>query len=197
MEAADGPSQPPTAAAAAADAALAEAEGETVDAEIQEIKDLYTELASNPDKNYGWGTGKENARHLGYPAELLESFPAEVWESNAAGGYPFSLGDISPGDTVVDIGTGAGADVCVAAHLVGPTGKVIGVDITPAMVEKTRANAAACGFAARVTVVEQCSEFPRLIGGTRQGREWPTIIPRDSVDVVVSNNVINLMAAKL
>ena len=180
-----------------ADAALGATEAETVDAEIQEIKDLYTELASNPAKDYGWGTGKENARGLGYPAELIDSFPPEVWESNAAGGYPFSLGEISAGDTVVDIGTGAGADVCVAAHLVGPEGKVIGVDITPAMVEKTRTNAAACGFADRVTVVEQCFEFPRLIGGSRNGKDWPTIIPRESVDVVISNNVINLMAAKL
>lgn len=72
----------------------------------------------------------------------------------------------------------------MAAHLVGPTGKVFAVDVTPAMVEKTRINAKACGFEARVTAVEQEFEFPRLIGGSRNGADWPTIIARDSVDVV-------------
>lgn len=182
----------------AADVALGVDEAEGVpDTELDEIRTLYTELAGNPAKDYGWGTGLENARALGYKEEWLSLFPNEVWESNAAGGCPFNLGDIKQGDTVVDIGSGAGGDTCVAAHLVGPTGKVFAVDVTPAMVEKTRINAKACGFEARVTAVEQEFEFPRLIGGSRNGADWPTIIARDSVDVVISNNVINLIAAKL
>lgn len=179
------------------DASLAASEVEAVDSELEEIRELYTELASNPSKDYGWGTGPQNALDLGYKKEWIEQFPSEVWESNAAGGCPFNLGEIKPGDTVVDIGSGAGGDTCVAAHLVGANGKVFGVDVTPAMVEKTRSSAKACGFEDRVIAVEQNFEFPRLIGGSRNGVDWPTIIPRESVDVVISNNVINLMAAKL
>src|SRR5205823_6495168 len=90
--------------------------------------------------------GMENARLLGYDRGWLERLPAAVWESAAAVGNPFGLGPIHPGETVVDLGCGAGADVCVAALLVGRRGRVIGLDVTPAMVEKARANAKLAGL---------------------------------------------------
>ena len=106
-----------------------------------QIRALYSDLALHPEKDFGWGTGKANAQRLGYDATRLQGLPESIWESAAAVGNPFSLGPIRAGETVVDLGCGAGADACVAALLVGPRGRVVGVDMTPAMVEKARHNA--------------------------------------------------------
>ena len=96
-----------------------------------ELITLYTKLAEKPDSDFGWNKGKANARQLGYSETWLERLPDIVWESAAAVGNPFKLGKINAGQTVLDIGCGAGADACVAALLVGNTGKVIGVDCAP------------------------------------------------------------------
>jgi len=109
-------------------------------------KALYTTLANEPHRDFGWGKGKENARSLGYAPEWLETLPDAVWESAAAVGNPFAVAAIAVGQTVVDLGCGAGADACVAALLVGSSGRVVGVDCTPAMIAKARANAAAAGL---------------------------------------------------
>jgi arsenite methyltransferase len=103
---------------------------------FEQIRALYNDLALHPEKDFGWGKGKENACYLGYNQNWLERFSASVWESAAAVGNPFSLGPIHPGETVLDFGCGAGADLCIAALLAGPTGRVIGFDLTPAMVKK-------------------------------------------------------------
>ena len=79
---------------------------------------LCTELALHPTSDFTWGKGIENARALGYDPAWLEHLPADVWESSAAVGNPFGLGPIHPGETVVDLGCGAGADVCMAALLI-------------------------------------------------------------------------------
>jgi arsenite methyltransferase len=104
----------------------------------EEIRALYTELALNPHKDFGWGKGKENARSLGYDERWLDGLPAVVWESAAAVGNPFCLGPIMPDETIVDLGCGAGADLCIVALLVGDHGRAIGIDITPAMVAKAK-----------------------------------------------------------
>lgn len=145
-----------------------------------EIQALYGELAEHPEKDYGWGKGVENARALGY-GEWLARLPARVWESAAAVGNPFSLGGIHPGETVIDLGCGAGADVCVAALLVGPQGKVVGIDLTPAMAEKARANAALSGLD-NVEIVE--------------GDIAELTLPDGMADVVISNGAINLSPRK-
>ena len=113
---------------------------------LDQIRTLYTELAETPEKDFGWGKGKDNARILGYADEWLRAIPNVVWESAAAVGNPFSIGPIETGQTVVDLGCGAGADACVAALLVGSKGRVIGIDCTPAMITKARGNASACGL---------------------------------------------------
>lgn len=148
---------------------------------IEQIRSLYTELALRPDKDFGWGTGKDNARHLGYREVWLSRLPDVVWESAAAVGNPFAAGPIHPGETVVDIGCGAGADVCVAALLVGEAGRVYGIDATPAMVEKARSNAAAAGLSQ--------IEFRETDMGCVD-------LPDGSADVVISNGAINLALDK-
>jgi SAM-dependent methyltransferase len=83
---------------------------------------------------------------LGYPQDWIETLPPGAVVSMAGTGNPFALGEIKPGERVVDCGSGAGADALIAAHLVGPAGRVVGIDMTPEMVEKARANAAEAGL---------------------------------------------------
>jgi arsenite methyltransferase len=146
-----------------------------------EIRTLYADLAQHPTKDFGWAKGKENARALGYEAEWLQQLPDAVWESAAAVGNPFALGPIHLGETVVDLGCGAGADACVAALLVGPSGRVVGIDLTPEMIEKARANATLAGFR-NVTFQEaDMAELP---------------LPDACAHVVISNGSINLSPRK-
>jgi SAM-dependent methyltransferase len=148
---------------------------------LEQVRVLYTELARYPENDFGWGKGKENVRTLGYAEEWLNDLPDIVWESAAAVGNPFSLGPIHAGETVVDIGCGAGADACIAAMLVGEEGKVFGIDCTPAMVTKASANARACGFPQAVFQEAEMAELP---------------LPDWTADVVISNGAINLAEDK-
>lgn len=148
---------------------------------LDQIRELYTELALNPHQDFGWAKGKDNARRLGYRAEWLNALPDVVWESAAAVGNPFSTNLIRPGDTVVDLGCGAGADACIAALLVGNTGRVVGIDLTPAMVAKARENAIAAGL-----------PNVQFREGPMDGLEFPDL----ATDVVISNGAVNLAEDK-
>jgi len=145
------------------------------------ILDLYTELANNPDKDFGWDTGLKNARNHGYKQAWIEAIPEEVWNYSAAVGNPFNAGEFCEGDSVLDIGCGAGVDICVASLLVGDSGSVYGVDITPAMVEKAKHNAAIAGLS-NITVYEVF--FDKLP------------VDEGAVSIVISNGAINLAASK-
>ena len=149
--------------------------------QLDQIKALYTTLANEPHRDFGWGKGKENARSLGYAQEWLETLPDEVWESAAAVGNPFAVAAIAAGQTVVDLGCGAGADACVAALLVGSSGRVVGVDCTPAMIAKARANAAAAGLGQTEFHEADMTRLP---------------LPDGCADVVISNGAINLAPDK-
>ena len=142
---------------------------------------LYTKLADKPDADFGWGKGKTNARQLGYSDAWLERLPDVVWESAAAVGNPFKLGEIVTGQSVLDVGCGAGADACVAAFLVGDKGRVTGVDCTPAMINKARRNALLSELENTEFHVTDISKLP---------------IDDGAVDVVISNGAINLSEDK-
>ena len=146
-----------------------------------ELITLYTKLAEKPDSDFGWSKGKANARQLGYSTAWLGQLPDVVWESSAAVGNPFKLGEIYSGQTVLDIGCGAGADACVAALLTGNTGKVIGIDCTPAMIGKARENARRASL--------DNIEF-------READIANLSIADNSVDIVISNGAINLSENK-
>ena len=146
-----------------------------------QLLELYTRLANEPAAAFGWATGRENARALGYAREWLDDLPACVWESAAAVGNPFSLGPIHAGETVVDLGCGAGTDACIAARLVGQDGKVFGIDCTPAMISKASRNAAALGLS---QAVFQEADIAALA------------LPEACADVVISNGAINLAEDK-
>jgi len=145
------------------------------------IIDLYTDLANNPGKEFAWDKGLQNALNHGYREEWINNIPAQIWEYCAATGNPFIAGDLRKGDTVLDLGCGAGVDLCVASLLVGEAGKVIGVDITPAMVEKARSHASLAGLS-NITVYEGSIENLPIENG--------------SVTTVISNGAINLASSK-
>lgn len=147
----------------------------------KQIIDLYSDLALNPHKDFGWDKGIENARRHGYKKEWIDQLPKKLWDYCAAVGNPFLLGDFPEGATVLDLGCGAGIDVCVAALLVGKTGKAIGVDITPLMVEAAQRHAAQAGLP-NVQVVEATLESLPF--------------EDESVDIVISNGAINLTSSK-
>ncbi len=149
--------------------------------ELGQIQSLYTELAQRPEQDFGWDHGKENARSLGYDQVWLDTLPEAVWASCSAVGNPFSLGAVKPGGTVIDMGCGSGADVCVAALLVGKIGRVIGIDCTAVMVEKTMQNAKLSGFSQVEAHESDIAHLP---------------LPDHCADVVISNGSINLCADK-
>jgi len=150
-------------------------------ADNTQIIELYTELAENPNKDFGWDKGLENAKAHGYKQEWIEKIPSRVWEFCAAVGNPFKDAKIKQGDTVLDLGCGAGVDVLVASLLVGERGKVYGVDITPKMVETATSHAELMDIK-NITILESSFDSIEL--------------EDESVDVVISNGAINLTSCK-
>ena len=145
------------------------------------IQREYTEVATDPQKGFHFHTGRELAARLGYPAERVASLPDAVVESFAGVGNPFSWGDLNPGETVVDLGSGAGFDAVLAARMVGREGRVIGVDMTPAMVIRARLSADLLGL----TNVE-----------FREGYLEALPVADETADAIISNGVINLSPDK-
>ena len=153
-----------------------------VDREVlrEAIQEEYEAVAFEPQRGFHFHTGRPLAEILGYQTEWLDGLPEGSIESFAGTGNPFSLGALAPGERVVDIGCGAGIDSLIAARMVGPQGGVIGVDMTPSMLDKARAGAKGMDHV----------EF--LLGF---GEELP--VPDGWADVVISNGVVNLMPDKL
>jgi len=147
-----------------------------------EISKEYAEVASNPTKGFHFHTGYPLARMLRYPDTWVNALPASAVESFAGTGNPFSLGEIYAGESVVDVGSGAGFDSLIAARLVGPTGHVIGVDMTPEMLAKARWAATEAGL---------------QNVGFREGHAESLPISDDWADVVISNGVVNLCPDKV
>lgn len=145
------------------------------------IRQEYAAVANEPERGFHFHTGRKLAQILGYPDEWIDGLPAGAVESMAGTGNPFSLGELRAGETVVDAGSGAGADSLIAARLVGPTGRVIGVDMTPEMIAKARRNAEEAGLTN--------AEF-------RQGYLENLPVPDEWADVVISNGVLNLVPDK-
>jgi arsenite methyltransferase len=155
----------------------------SVDAALLEakVKQMYTEVAEQPDGSFHFELGSTVALRVGYDPTRLAGVPAEAVESFAGVGHFFDLAALQPGERVVDLGSGSGMDAFYAAGLVGPTGQVVGVDFTPGQLAKARALAEAAG----VTQVE-----------FREGRIEQLPLDDQSMDCVISNGVINLCPDK-
>lgn len=145
------------------------------------IQAEYTEVASQPTKGFHFHVGRPLARMLGYDPAETDPLPDAAIESFAGVGNPYIFGRLAPGETVVDIGSGGGFDSVLAARQVRPSGRVIGVDMTAAMLDRARASAARLGL--------RHAEF-------RYGLAESLPVPEATVDVVISNGVINLCPDK-
>ncbi len=145
------------------------------------IQHEYELVAREPKRGFHFHTGRPLAALLGYRDEWLTGLPESALESFAGTGNPFSLGALAPGDNVVDIGCGAGIDSLIAARMVAPDGCVIGVDMTPAMLDKARRGADDAGIAN--------VEF-------RHGYGESLPVEDEWADIVISNGVLNLMPDK-
>jgi arsenite methyltransferase len=146
------------------------------------IKEKYDRVAAAGSGScFQYPTGQAGMEIQGYPQELIKNFPPEVLAAFCGVGNPFSLGALAPGDAVLDIGCGAGVDSLVAAHLVGPAGRVVGLDVTAAMIEKARANLARLGLANVTFKVADAGALP---------------FPDNDFDAVISNGVFNLTLNK-
>jgi SAM-dependent methyltransferase len=146
-----------------------------------EIQRTYAAVSDDPDRDFMFPTGRAWAQELGYPAELLEGVPETSCESFAGVANPFALGPLNLGEDVLDVGCGAGMDTLIAAQMVGPTGSVTGIDVTPEMAAKARRSVTVMGLET-VTIVEGSAE------------QLP--FPDASFDVVISNGVIDLIPDK-
>lgn len=147
-----------------------------------EVRLKYREVASNPEKGFHFHVGRPLAAMLGYQMAVVDALPDQIVESFAGVNNPFSMGELEVGASVVDIGSGAGFDALLAAQMVGPLGRVIGVDMTPEMREKAASNAALLGLAN--------VEF-------RDGMAESLPVEDSAADAVISNGVINLCPDKL
>jgi arsenite methyltransferase len=146
----------------------------------REIRKTYAAVSQEPERQFIFPTGRAWAEDLDYPAELA-NVPDSAVESFAGVANPFSLGRLQAGERVLDLGSGAGTDSLVAAQMVGASGSVTGIDMTPEMLEKARASAAEMGVE-NVTFIEADAERLPFDDG--------------SYDVVISNGVIDLIPDK-
>jgi arsenite methyltransferase len=145
------------------------------------IQEEYRLVALEPQRGFHFHTGRRLAHLLGYSEEWLIGLPESSIASFAGTGNPFSLGALNPGDKLVDIGSGAGFDSLIAARMVSPDGEVLGIDMTPAMIEKAKS-------AAHETGISNV-EF-------RQGYAETLPVEDGWADVVISNGVLNLIPDK-
>ena len=147
----------------------------------EEVRKKYREVAANPHGTFHFHTGRPLAARLGYDAAVVDALPDVAVESFAGVANPISLRALREGEHVVDVGSGAGFDCFVAAHHVGPSGRVVGVDMTEEMLAKARATVA--------SLAVDHVEF-------RQGLAEDLPVEDGWADVVISNGVINLCADK-
>jgi arsenite methyltransferase len=153
-----------------------------IDVELlkSEIKKTYACVSGEPEREFIFPTGPAWAEELDYPAELA-NVPDAAVESFAGVANPWRLGRLAPGEGVLDLGSGAGTDSLIAAQMVGPEGRVVGIDMTPEMVAKARGAAAEIGATNVQFLKAEAERLP---------------FPDASFDVVISNGVIDLIPDK-
>lgn len=155
---------------------------------VEKLQELvraeYDRVARNPKGNFHFHRGPSYAvQMLGYNDEELANIPPESTASFAGVGNPHRIGPIDPGETVLDIGCGAGMDLLLAAKRTGLKGRAIGVDMTPAMLELARQSAVKAGLWEIIEI--------------HRGHVEALPVEAESIDVVISNGVLNLSPDKL
>jgi SAM-dependent methyltransferase len=145
------------------------------------VEQRFAQVARSPEQERKFPVGPASAKKLGYDPEEIDALPTSVTESFCGVGNPLGLGAVRPGQVVLDLGSGPGLDSLLAARRVGPTGKVVGVDLCPEMVEKARRNAALLRLRNVEFVQAGIEKLP---------------LTDASVDVAISNGVFNLCPDK-
>jgi len=152
-----------------------------VDVLRKEIRNTYTDVSTEQQQEFIFPTGRAWAQQLGYPEPELARVPDASVESFAGVANHWLLGSVEPGSVVLDLGCGAGTDLLIAAQMTGPMGRVIGVDMTLAMLDRARESARAMRLG-NVELHESLIESVPLEDA--------------SVDVLISNGVIDLVPDK-
>jgi arsenite methyltransferase len=147
----------------------------------QAVSEKYSEVARTPGAKFNFPVGRKFAESVGYPAEVLDSLPATTWESFTGAGNPQPYADPQPGETVLDLGCGAGLDLSFYAKAVGDDGKLYGLDISQAMLEKARKNLESVGVHNVEFLNAPADAIP---------------LPDGSVDFVTANGIYNLSPDK-
>lgn len=146
------------------------------------LRQKYVRVALAPQGNFRYPTGEKGLEGQGYDPEVLRKLPLDVLDSYCGVGNPFSLGPVNKGESVLDIGCGAGVDALIAAIMVGPEGTVTGIDIVPEMLERARENL-------------RKAHLDNITFHQASAEELP--FPDAGFDVVISNGVFNLVPDKL
>jgi arsenite methyltransferase len=145
------------------------------------VEQRFAQVARSPEQETKFPVGPASAKKLGYDPQEIDALPPAVTESFCGVGNPLGLSEVHLGQTILDLGSGSGLDSLLAARRVGPSGKVVGVDLCPEMVEKARRNASLLGLHNAEFVQAGIEKLP---------------LPDGSVDVVISNGVFNLCPDK-
>lgn len=145
------------------------------------IREKYSKVAQTPEGQFKYPTGQKGLEELQYDKILIDRLPDAVISSYCGVGNPFSLGEISKGAQVLDVGCGAGVDTILAAMITGTDGSAVGVDIVPEMIARGESNL-------------QMADIDNVSFHKTSGEGLP--FPDDTFDVVISNGVINLIPDK-
>ncbi len=148
----------------------------------ESIRQKYIKVAISPEGNFQYPIGRAGLEALAYDKEMIQNLPDDAVESYCGVGNPFTLGPIQEGETVLDIGCGTGVDTLIAAIMVGPEGKVVGIDMVPEMLERAMKNL-------NETILSNVTFQPA------SAENLP--FPDESFDVVISNGVFNLIPDKV
>jgi arsenite methyltransferase len=150
---------------------------------IQEsIRQKYSKVATSPDGHFRYPTGLAALETLDYPREMIRDLSRNILFSYCGVGNPFKLGTINSGETILDIGCGAGVDTLIAAIMVGSEGKVVGIDMSPEMIEQATENL-------------MKTDIKNVIFQEASAEELP--FSDQSFGVVISNGVFNLIPDKM
>lgn len=147
-----------------------------------QIRERFAQIARSPETERVFPVGPASAKNLGYDADEIDALPAEVTESFSGVGNPLAMGELAVGQTVLDLGCGAGLDSILAARQVGATGRVIAIDMTEDMLDKAERNATAVGISNIEFHVADAENLP---------------VADATIDVVITNGVFNLCPDKL
>ena len=145
------------------------------------IRKKYKQVAKKLDGLFKYPTGKAGLEALQYDSEIIKALPETVIASYCGVGNPFTLGAVNEGETVLDLGCGSGIDTIFAAKMTGPTGKAVGIDLMPAMLQRAKENLISANLD-NVTYEEEAAD--------------KLSFPDENFDVVISNGVFNLVPDK-